>query len=356
MQLEEYVLWRLRDVPGQRTLSAFRQQPGTALQATEKPMHIAAALPPSPYGKFAALAADLSSHHAVEPDFIQPHNQHNQKQALQDKQPSAYEAAQGHENAARLSPHDMSAYQHAAVPKTGPAKALNFDLATAPQAKANVPHEAEPDYLADTHAFPGRCAAAIASSSSGQTSEYAQDTSRPFDNPIDVYADPAWQNEGLHKHERASVPRGTDAMPDASTARATAPAVTAPPADDYRLAYERAAAARAACDLLRGPPKSSRDDPHFMDSYYKSSRLSFIGRWKARIEALTATMAAQAPVPQAAYQPSALVSAFKGGKGTSSDPLGCPHITGCLISRLFSPYRMRSHAGCAYRECFMVCY
>lgn len=47
-----------------------------------------------------------------------------------------------------------------------------------------------------------------------------------------------------------------------------------------------AAACRAACDLLKGAPKSSREDPKFMDNYYKSSRLHFIGTWKARIEAL----------------------------------------------------------------------
>ena len=51
-------------------------------------------------------------------------------------------------------------------------------------------------------------------------------------------------------------------------------------------AQQVAAACRAACDLLKGAPKSSRDDPHFMDNYYKSSRLHFIGTWKARIEAL----------------------------------------------------------------------
>ncbi|KAL0055598.1 hypothetical protein WJX82_002289 [Trebouxia sp. C0006] len=165
LPLEEYVLWRLRDVPGQRTLSAFRQQPGTASHATEKPSHISAALPPSPYVKFAAAAA---------------------------------------------------------------------------------------------------------ASSQG-------------------------------------------AVPVVETERAEAPADPRASAD-YRLAQERAAAARAACDLLRGPPKSSRDDPHFMDSYYKSSRLSFIGRWKARIEALTATTAAHAPLPQTAHQPSALASALRGNQ------------------------------------------
>ena len=57
LQLQEYVLWRLRDTPGQRTLSAFQQQPGTTSQAAVKPTSIAAALPPSPYKQYAAAAA-----------------------------------------------------------------------------------------------------------------------------------------------------------------------------------------------------------------------------------------------------------------------------------------------------------
>ncbi|KAK9825519.1 hypothetical protein WJX74_003581 [Apatococcus lobatus] len=75
-------------------------------------------------------------------------------------------------------------------------------------------------------------------------------------------------------------------------------------ADDAGMARARrlAAAARASCDVLRGPVRSSRDGPEFMDTYYRSSRLHFIGRWKARIEALQASMSTAAP---AAAQPSA---------------------------------------------------
>ena len=57
-------------------------------------------------------------------------------------------------------------------------------------------------------------------------------------------------------------------------------------AGNLAKAQKVAAACRAACDLLKGAPKSSREDPKFMDNYYKSSRLHFIGTWKARIEAL----------------------------------------------------------------------
>lgn len=55
---------------------------------------------------------------------------------------------------------------------------------------------------------------------------------------------------------------------------------------DLQKAQQVAATCRATCDMLKGAPKSSREDPQFMDNYYKSSRLHFIGTWKARIEAL----------------------------------------------------------------------
>lgn len=43
-----------------------------------------------------------------------------------------------------------------------------------------------------------------------------------------------------------------------------------------------AAQKRAACDVLKGPPRSSRDDPEFMNTFFKASRLHFIGTWKVR--------------------------------------------------------------------------
>ena len=51
-------------------------------------------------------------------------------------------------------------------------------------------------------------------------------------------------------------------------------------------AAKTAAAMREACDVLKGAPKSSADDPNFMATYFKASRLHFIGTWKMRIEAL----------------------------------------------------------------------
>lgn len=62
-------------------------------------------------------------------------------------------------------------------------------------------------------------------------------------------------------------------------------------------AQQLAAKLRADCDVLKGPPKSSKDDPDFVNSFYKSSRLHFIGTWKARLEGLLTTMADTAPSP-----------------------------------------------------------
>lgn len=70
--------------------------------------------------------------------------------------------------------------------------------------------------------------------------------------------------------------------------------------DPKELAAAQATAAfmRSECDVLKGPPRSSRDDPNFVESFYRASRLHFIGRWKARLEALMASSSAsEAPDP-----------------------------------------------------------
>ena len=51
-------------------------------------------------------------------------------------------------------------------------------------------------------------------------------------------------------------------------------------------AQRTAANMRAATDVLKGPPKSSADDPGFIETFFKASRLHFIGTWKMRIEEL----------------------------------------------------------------------
>ncbi|GIL49419.1 hypothetical protein Vafri_5746, partial [Volvox africanus] len=45
------------------------------------------------------------------------------------------------------------------------------------------------------------------------------------------------------------------------------------------------------------PPRSTRNDPRFMETFFKASRLHFIGTWKTRIEALMAEVEGAAPNP-----------------------------------------------------------
>ncbi|KAL6766193.1 REV1 [Auxenochlorella protothecoides x Auxenochlorella symbiontica] len=51
--------------------------------------------------------------------------------------------------------------------------------------------------------------------------------------------------------------------------------------------------------MLKGAPKSSRDDPNFVESFFSASRLHFIGMWKTRLESLmlSGVMGGPAPTP-----------------------------------------------------------
>ena len=49
------------------------------------------------------------------------------------------------------------------------------------------------------------------------------------------------------------------------------------------LSPQVAAQKRAACDVLKGQPRSSRDDPQFMETFFRASRLHFIGTWKCAL-------------------------------------------------------------------------
>lgn len=57
-------------------------------------------------------------------------------------------------------------------------------------------------------------------------------------------------------------------------------------AKQIEAAQRTATQMRAATDVLKGPPKSSADDPGFLDTFFKASRLHFIGTWRMRIEEL----------------------------------------------------------------------
>lgn len=72
------------------------------------------------------------------------------------------------------------------------------------------------------------------------------------------------------------------------------------PTRQERLARAQAVAKRMRddCQLLKGPPKSSRDDPNFVESFYRASRLHFIGTWKTRLEKLMQSdVVGESPVP-----------------------------------------------------------
>ena len=64
-----------------------------------------------------------------------------------------------------------------------------------------------------------------------------------------------------------------------------------------RQAQEVAARLRAGSDVLRGGPRASKDDPGFVDTFYRASRLHFIGTWRARIEGLLGELEDVGPDP-----------------------------------------------------------
>ncbi|RMZ53657.1 hypothetical protein APUTEX25_003191, partial [Auxenochlorella protothecoides] len=66
---------------------------------------------------------------------------------------------------------------------------------------------------------------------------------------------------------------------------------------EMRAAQAEAARLRAACDMLKGAPKSSRDDPNFVESFFSASRLHFIGMWKTRLESLMLSGVIGGPTP-----------------------------------------------------------
>lgn len=103
-------------------------------------------------------------------------------------------------------------------------------------------------------------------------------------------------------HTTPVKPRGTptQASPDPSPVRLMGPpappgrlvprtpGLPLPPAtwtpEQIQAAQRTAQAMRSACDVLKGPPKSSADDPKFLETYFRASRLHFIGTWRMRIE------------------------------------------------------------------------
>jgi DNA repair protein REV1 len=112
------------------------------------------------------------------------------------------------------------------------------------------------------------------------------------------------QEDEQHQLEQSMMTAGVLPSPPAQAQpmgpKAQAPAASTSPASND-IAQKTAAELRAACDVLKGRPRSTAEDPEgFMTSFFKSSRLHFIGSWKARIEALMLANEGSGPSPSPA--------------------------------------------------------
>lgn len=67
--------------------------------------------------------------------------------------------------------------------------------------------------------------------------------------------------------------------------------------ESLREALQVAEEARSSCAVLGGRPRSSSHDPNFMNTYFKASRLHFIGTWKERIENLMVKVSQEQAIP-----------------------------------------------------------
>ncbi|GAB4820844.1 hypothetical protein N2152v2_007890 [Parachlorella kessleri] len=257
LPIQPYVLWQLRDAPGQKTLLGFR-----------KPE--ARALPPSAiYG----AAIDRS---AGEVPFSNRHQDHANLQGALDL-PSLAERA-------RAEPLEAASVQHG-EPAGDQGSQRHHDQQQQQQhgqqfEEQHVQQHNQQQSPASPCPPPGQgllpaFIEAPAPSHLVQGLPQEQGTLPPplIRQPLTLHDK---QNELLARGHAAA---GTAAI------------------DEMEEAQRLAARMRAECDLLRGAPKSTKDDPNFMESFYKSSRLHFIGTWKARLESLMATVAVDSPRP-----------------------------------------------------------
>lgn len=67
--------------------------------------------------------------------------------------------------------------------------------------------------------------------------------------------------------------------------------------ESLKEALRVAEEARSSCAVLGGRPRSASHDPNFMDTYFKASRLHFIGTWKERIENLMVKVSQEQVIP-----------------------------------------------------------
>lgn len=139
------------------------------------------------------------------------------------------------------------------------------------------------------------------------------------------------------KPSNAAASPAAGAAPGGAGAAAAGPHLRSP---DWRKAQETAAQLRAECEVLRGAPRDSSTNPHFMDEFFKASRLHFIGTWRTRIEALMAEWlqsASNHPTPAAPAAP----TTGGGAKGGSSS--GLVRSPGSLATSISTPERVVIH-------------
>ncbi|KAL4443032.1 hypothetical protein ABPG77_008523 [Micractinium sp. CCAP 211/92] len=240
---QDYALQQLRDAPGQRKLKAFQK---VQLQA----------LPPSAiYGGQAAAVVGSAA-------------------ANEQSVGQSAAAAAGLEGATAASGSHPEA-----LGGTAPRPA---SVDTAQRTEGEARAEAGPT------------AAAVPSSTPAAAAAAAPDPAPPP--PLPPAAAPA---QAPPISPGPGPPAARPRSPGAGPALATAAAVGGYDLQELRQALALAAKLRSECDGLKGPPKSSRDDPDFVRNFHKYSRLHFIGSWRARIEALMASAAgSQGPAPQ----------------------------------------------------------
>jgi hypothetical protein len=75
-------------------------------------------------------------------------------------------------------------------------------------------------------------------------------------------------------------------------------------------AHQTVASMRLQEPLLAMKPRTSRDDPEFMSTFFKASRLHYIGMWKIRYQELLGTLPPPPPLPKAAVRLIAHVGAL----------------------------------------------
>ena len=257
LQVRGYQLWRLRDGPGQQALAAFTVQPQSR------------------------SVTDIAAPQTVKgssPGKVQPAQAQPGQQPVQAELHAADQAAPGpasaHAEPCSAVARDNLTHQQAARPRD--AAASDRDAA-ADIASVSAPSgHAAPE----GHQVCGRHARTCTSSTCKMQCPCPTVSARACRSIA--------PDEVLLKLCNTAPPSCTHE----SNAQAAASSRAA-----NMAAQEVATRARAACDVLRGPPQTTHDNPEFMETYFRSSRLHFIGTWKARIEALAARMCPDAPSP-----------------------------------------------------------